>query len=170
MAWMKNTNLRRAVCFCFLLLFWMPVNLRNKTGKKKKVNYCKLFILKRRLEVECLLILHLSFPAACHESCSSCWGAAENNCLSCKDTSRMLKAGFCVASCGQGFYTKDGICSGKYLGFFSNCKKFERCSAKKESIFHLAVQQLWFYSRLSCQMHLVRKYRMGKAAVCLQDY
>ncbi|KAF4802764.1 hypothetical protein TURU_022239 [Turdus rufiventris] len=48
---------------------------------------------------------------ACHESCSSCWGAAENHCLSCKDPSHVLQEGLCLASCDQGFYPKDGICT-----------------------------------------------------------
>ncbi|KAJ7411871.1 hypothetical protein BTVI_48371 [Pitangus sulphuratus] len=56
---------------------------------------------------------------SCHESCSSCWGPAESNCLSCKDTSHVLKAGLCLASCGQGFYPKEGICTACHASCFT---------------------------------------------------
>ncbi|XP_077157208.1 extracellular matrix organizing protein FRAS1 isoform X3 [Paroedura picta] len=48
---------------------------------------------------------------ACHESCSACWGPAANDCLACKDPSRVVLKGSCVAVCGPGFYVKDGVCS-----------------------------------------------------------
>lgn len=160
MAGIKDAN----DVFLFTLKQGIPVNLRDKTAQKNGLLQTLHFkeMIGRWLFVNPAPF----FLAACHESCSSCWGAAENNCLACKDPSHMLKAGLCVVSCGQGFYTKGGICSGKYLFSSSNCRKFEKCSAKKESIFHLAVQQLWFCSRLRRPMHLVHKYQMRKAAVC----
>nr|XP_056711523.1 LOW QUALITY PROTEIN: extracellular matrix organizing protein FRAS1 [Euleptes europaea] len=48
---------------------------------------------------------------ACHEFCSTCWGPATNNCLACKDPSRVLLEGSCVTACSQGFYVRDGICN-----------------------------------------------------------
>ncbi|XP_029456255.1 extracellular matrix protein FRAS1 isoform X2 [Rhinatrema bivittatum] len=53
---------------------------------------------------------HLSCTE-CHESCLVCQGPSEEDCVICREQTRVLKAGVCVADCGQGFYRQNGICS-----------------------------------------------------------
>lgn len=55
----------------------------------------------------------LFFPPGCHESCSECRGPAQQECVSCSDPAALLKDGECVPDCGAGFYSQDGVCSGK---------------------------------------------------------
>lgn len=51
-------------------------------------------------------------PLGCHDSCSSCQGAGPQDCLTCSDSSHLLKDGFCVSDCETGFYASQGNCYG----------------------------------------------------------
>lgn len=56
----------------------------------------------------------LPFPslAACHSSCTSCWGPAVSQCTSCPGW-LLLHQGQCVETCGEGHYSQDQTCQSK---------------------------------------------------------
>uniref|UniRef100_A0A8C4Z636 Fraser extracellular matrix complex subunit 1 n=1 Tax=Gadus morhua TaxID=8049 RepID=A0A8C4Z636_GADMO len=47
----------------------------------------------------------------CHPSCSECFSAGQQDCLVCSDPAALLKDGECVADCGAGYYSQQGVCS-----------------------------------------------------------
>lgn len=86
-----------------------------------KSSFCCLFL---SVCVSCLVFFThfdlntlLTFsPLGCHDSCSSCQGAEPHDCLTCLDSSHLLKDGFCVSDCGVGFYASQGNCYGMMMG------------------------------------------------------
>lgn len=111
-AWVKDCNLRAAAgCVGY---FSSSVAVKAWAHLRRST-VVQALGLKELLGGALLANPALFSPAACHESCSSCWGAAESHCLSCRDPSHVLQAGLCLASCAQGFFPKDGVCTGKYL-------------------------------------------------------
>ncbi|XP_042325028.1 extracellular matrix organizing protein FRAS1 [Sceloporus undulatus] len=48
-------------------------------------------------------------PGQCHSDCLTC-SQAFNRCDTCRDITKKLQNGHCVASCGSGFYEDTGLC------------------------------------------------------------
>ena len=55
---------------------------------------------------------------ACHETCETCFGPNETECLSCNKT-LLFKNGACVPHCSTGYFGDEGVCYGMHEFLFS---------------------------------------------------
>ncbi|GIY36864.1 extracellular matrix protein FRAS1 [Caerostris extrusa] len=119
--------------------------------------------------------------AACHESCKTCYGSNDTDCLSCSN-SLFIKNGKCVPHCSNGFFQYGGICYACHpscatcYGFnsdecytcpFGRTFKYGKCISSCEEGKYMNTENLCSNCHASCSDCLLNRTE-GEDLQCLQ--
>ncbi|GIY35545.1 extracellular matrix protein FRAS1 [Caerostris darwini] len=119
--------------------------------------------------------------AACHESCKTCYGSNDTDCLSCSN-SLFIKNGKCVPHCSNGFFQYGGICYACHpscatcYGFnsdecytcpFGRTFKYGKCISSCEEAKYMNTENLCSNCHSSCSDCLLNRTE-GEDLQCLQ--
>lgn len=155
LVWKILTQKQQWVVFVIfhLLLQWKP----EQTWEELK--WCRLFVVKSWLEAGCWLIPGFSPLQPVTSPAPHAGELLRTIACPAKTHHTWSKRGSAWPAVPRGSTQRMAS------ALVNTCER--NALHEQESIFHLAVQQLWLNSCLTRQLHLVHSYWMRQAAVCL---